>query len=131
MYRERAFRPADWAALRAMHNGDFEIPQRMEECIVIADEETDEAVLIMGTRVTREGYVWVRHDWKTPQLRWRAFQDAHNAVIEGLRLKGIEDFHIWIAPTKTDKDSGFAKRMMKELGWFKPKWKSYSRKIKG
>jgi hypothetical protein len=130
MYRLRAFRHADWNALRAMHDGSFEIPQRMEETIVVADEETDEAVLILGTRITREAYCWVRHDWKTPQLRWRIFQEAHVDMIRGLKKKGVEDLHVWIKPSPKGGDSGFAKRLMKYLGWFAPKWKAYSTKVK-
>jgi hypothetical protein len=131
MYRLRAFRPADWAAIRAMHDGSFEIPRRMEETVVVADEKTDEAVLVMGSRVTREGYVFMRHDWGTPQLRWRVFQEAHDTVIHGLERKGIEDIHIWVAPSPKGGDSGFAKRLMKYLGWFAPKWKAYSLRIRG
>ena len=130
MYRQRAFRPSDWDAIRAMHDGSFDIPRRLEECIVIADEETDEAVLIQGNRVTRESYVWVRHDWKTPQLRWRIFKEAHDVLVRDLARKRIEDIHVWIKPTKTGGDSGFAKRMMKELGWVRAKWNAYSLKIK-
>jgi hypothetical protein len=113
-----------------MHDGSFEIPRRMEEAIVVADEETDEAVQILGTRVTREGYVWMRHDWKTPQLRWRVFKEGLDALIEGLRRKGIDDIHIWVKPSPKGGDGGFAKRLMRELGWLASKWKNYSLKIK-
>ena len=130
MYRLRAFRPADWAALRAMHDGTFSIPQRMEEAIVVADEETDEAVLILGSRVTREGFVWTRHDWKTPQLRWRAFTEAHEEMIRELGRKGIEDIFIWVKPAKNGGHSGFAKRLMKQLKWEAASWMGYLLRIK-
>jgi hypothetical protein len=130
MYLLRAFRPADWAALRAMHDGSFEIPQRMEETIVVADEETDEAVLIMGNRVTRESYVWLRHDWKTPQLRWRVFKEAHEEMTRELARKGVDEIFIWVAPTKSGRLNGFAKRLMKRFGWVPAPWKCLSLKIR-
>ena len=130
MYTLRAFRPADWEALRAMHNGTFAIPERLEETIVVADEETDEAVLILGNRLARESYCWVRHDWKTPQLRWRVFTEAHEAMVEDLKRKGIEEIFIWVKPAKSGDHSGFAKRLMKRLKWEASSWKGYLLRIK-
>ncbi len=131
MYTLRAFRPGDWAALRAMSDGSFEIPAHMEETVVVADEETDVPVLILGSRVTREGYVWMRHDWKTPQLRWRAFKEAHDEMIRELARKGIEDIYIWVKPSSKGGHGGFAKRLMRELRWQASSWKGYLLRLRG
>jgi hypothetical protein len=133
MWVTRPFQPKDWATVRELHEAagsSFEIPRRLEETIVVADEVTDKAVLIQGCRVTRESYVWVDHTWGTPALRWRVFKEAHDEVIRELERKDIKDIHVWIKGTKTGGDSSFAKRMMDELGWFAPEWKSYSLRIK-
>lgn len=134
MWVLRPFQPKDWAAVRELHEAagaTFEIPRRLEEVIVVEDEETKKIVMVTGTRVTREAYVWVDHGWKSPALRWRIFCEAHEEIRRELERKGIDDVHIWVEPAKNGKDSGFARRLIKKLGWFAPKWNAYSLKIRG
>lgn len=131
MYRLRPFRPSDWTALSKLHEGHgFDIPQRMEEAVVAEDEETGEVIGIQGCRITRECYVWMNHDWQNPKLRWRVFADMHEALRLECERKGAEDIHVFIEPTKSGGHSGFAKRLMKKLGWVADQWKSYHRKVK-
>lgn len=129
MYRLRPFRYSDWEALLAMHAGKFEIPTRMEEALVAEDEATGKVVAIQGCRVTRECYVWLDHSWGTAKLRWRVFKEMHEALRQELEHRGIEDFFISVEGTKNGGHSGFAKRLMKELGYEPSVWKVYSRKV--
>jgi hypothetical protein len=130
MYRLRPFRPSDWQALFDMHEGAFEIPTRMEEAVVAEDETTGKVVAIQGCRATREAYIWIDHDWKTPKLRWRVFEEMHEALRAELERRGIADVHIFVEATKSGGHSGFAKRLMKRLGYEPAVWKAYSRKVK-
>lgn len=133
MWRLRPFRPSDWTALFELHaksGNEFDIPQRMEEAIVTEDEETGKVIQIQGNRVTRESYVWVDHEWKTAQLRWRVFCEMHEALRLELERKGVEDIHVYIEPAKTGGHSGFARRLMKYLRWKPDMWKSYHLRIR-
>lgn len=129
MWVLRPFQPKDWAALFKLHNGTFDVPQRMEEAVVIEDEETGEVVGIQGCRVVRECYVWMNHDWKTPKLRWRVFEEMHEALRLELLRKKVDEIFVWIEPTKNGKPSGFAKRLMKKLGWTQAPWMGFALKI--
>jgi hypothetical protein len=117
--------------MHAEAGNTFAIPQSMSETIVVADEETDKAVLIMGSRPAREAYVWVNHEWKTPELRWRVFREAHEDMCQEFERKGIGEVFIWVKPTKTGGHDGFAKRLMKRLGWEAASWKGYLLRIRG
>lgn len=125
MYRLRPFTQADWPILEQMHASrgfDFELPKRLEEHVVVEDEETGEVVQIMATRETREAYVWMNPNWKTPSLRWKAFAECHNTLVAEMFKKGIRDVHIWIHPSI---EKSFGRRLSRKLHWLKTKWQSY------
>lgn len=133
MYRLRPFEFKDWDAVHALHRAAgsaFEVPRRMEEAIVAVDEATGKVVAVQGTRATREGYVWVDHSWMTPQARWRVFEEMHEEIRSELERKNVGDWHIFVEPTSNGGHSGFAKRLMKRLGWIPAAWRCYSRKAK-
>jgi hypothetical protein len=133
MYRLRPFEHKDWDAVRRLHEAagnTFEVPRRMEEAVVAVDERTGEVVGVQGTRVTREGYVWIDHSWMTPRARWRVFEEMHEEIRAELDRKKVQDWHVFVEPAKTGGHSGFAKRLMKRLGWIPAAWRCYSRKVK-
>lgn len=123
MYRLRRFRTSDWDVLQALHEKrgfDFPIPERLAEAVVVEDEETGKVIQILGTRETRECYVWLDLDWRTPRCRWDAFEVAHDALADMTRKKGIEDAKLWT------NFRGFARKLVKRLGWVKHEYPSFT-----
>lgn len=129
MYRLRPFRDSDWTAVFTMHQTGFEIPKRMEEATVAEDEKSGKVIAVQGLRETREAYVWVDHSWGTAKLRWRVFKEMHEELRRALVEKGIEDVCVFVAGRNGGGHSGFAKRLMKELGYKPAVWTAYSRKV--
>jgi hypothetical protein len=114
MYRLRAFQQKDWEDLRRLHavrGFGFPVPERLEEAIVVEDEETGKVVQIIGSRLTREMYTWIDPEWQSPRWRWDAFEQAHQALRAAAKAKGVIDVKMWT------EHRGFARKLVKKLGW--------------
>jgi hypothetical protein len=130
MYRLRAYSPEDLPRLQEIHarrGFQFDIPDRLAEMVVVEDEETGVAVQFIGTKATREAYMWADPEWSTPAWRFDAIKVAHEALRQELERKGIDDAFVFLAPEIA---KSLGKRLVKHLGWIKNTWDCFVISIK-
>ncbi len=90
--------------------------------VVVEDEATGQAVQFIGTRATREAYIWMDPEWATPAWRFDAFKQGHEVLRQELVRKGIDDVWVWLSPEIA---KSFGRRLVKQLGWVKHAWECF------
>ena len=108
---------------------DYELPELDSNNIIAKKVVTDEnntARMGVAARITVELYGFVDHTWDTPAVRFAALKQLHEAMRQELKEKGIEDGHFWCPPQLV---KSFGRRMMRLLGWKKPEWTDFWRKV--
>ena len=103
---------------------EYQMPdvRMMVAAQVIEDEEGKIRQVILA-RPTVELYFLADANWKTPAWRLDALRKIHESVRRELVTKGIEDVHCWLPPEV----KSFGKRLMREFGWARPLWDTYTR----
>jgi hypothetical protein len=124
----REFTPADIEAIKEIHARralPFDLPDLTRKLAVQKVFcHNDEIVMAAFLRPTTEAYIICDKDWSTPWMRWQAFQELHEKVLEQCRVDGIEDTQAVLDPPL---NLGFGRRLM-QLGWQRHLGTLYSRK---
>lgn len=79
----------------------------------------------MFLRKTAECY-WLFDPAESKRERLGRFMVMQKEMIVAAKRVGLDDVHAWIPPDVLDTK---LHRTFLRLGWFKPEWASYSRKV--
>ena len=66
-----------------------------------------------AAKVTAEVYLWLDHEWGTPEQRWEALQELHRDITDKARKIGFDQLYVAIPPEIA---KSFGPRL-KDLGW--------------
>jgi hypothetical protein len=88
-------------------------------------EERNYPVAAICSRLTAEEYFLADKDWGTPEMRWQAFLELHEAARADLFNRGLEDCYCWIPPQI---ERPFGRRLFR-LGWTRNVWSAFNRQL--
>jgi hypothetical protein len=122
----RPYRKEDFPAIFRMHREmgfDYRLPnlQKTVSCVIEVDGEPQMAGFL---RKTAETYLLMHRDAPKRDQLGRLLI-LHQELAAPARRAGFDDIHAWLPP-EIDKPFG---RLLLHLGWTKPLWPSYSRKV--
>ena len=130
MFYLRPSKASDYNDLVRLHKArgaKFPLPSKLSEVVVACDEQTDAVIGIVGSRETREEYLWIDPTWATPRWRWEMFYAAHEDMRHQLEEKGVEDVFVFLEPST---GTAFGRHLERKLGWKKSLWACFTRKVK-
>lgn len=124
----RPFKVEDSAALKYMFMKqgfeyqcpDFGDPGLLSKTVLETNGKVSMAIL---ARLTAEAYFLIDPEVGTPQEKWEAFKELHEASRLDCYARGLDDFSCWLPPRIA---KPFGRRLMR-LGWGNNKWPSFSR----
>lgn len=73
----------------------------------------NDLVLGAALKVSAEVYLWLDHEWGTPQMRWDALRKLHQDVTDKARQIGFDQLYC-VLPPEVAKSFG---PRLEELGW--------------
>lgn len=124
----RPFKPEDKPAIEAMHAAmahDYEQPawdKMLLSAVVEIDGKPSMAAFL---RKTTEAYMLADPKAGRKRDKLANLIILHRELLIPAKRAGIEDWHAWLPPGI---EENFAKVLM-HLGWQKPLWPCYSRKV--
>ena len=128
--RVRPYQPTDAAALQRIFEQqgfEYECPNfndssLLSKTVVEHNGTTRMAIL---ARLTAEAYFLVDSTFGSPQERWQAFLELHEAARLDCYQRGFDDIYAWVPPQVV---KPFGRRLMR-LGWERNKWTSFNRPL--
>ena len=114
----RDWTPEDAAFVRQVHfdsGFDYQLPAMNTPLYPIrrAGVEDGRSYIAAAVKVTAEVYLWLDHEWGTPQERLEALQELHADVTEKARTLGFDQLYVCIPPEIA---KSFGPRL-RDLGW--------------
>jgi hypothetical protein len=88
-------------------------------------EERNFPVMVLASRLTAEEYFVMDRDFGSPEEKWAAFVQLHEAAREDCLKRGLDDVFCHVPPQIA---VSFGRRLMR-LGWERNLWPSFSRKL--
>lgn len=126
----RPYHSSDAAALRQMFRKqgfDYDCPDFKDPGLIsktVFDEGGTPKMAVLA-RLTAEAYLFLDADYGTPDDKWAAFLQLHEAAREDCLKRGLDDVYCWIPPMIA---KSFGRRLMR-IGWGRNLWPSFNRKL--
>lgn len=76
-------------------------------------------------RLTAEAYFLIDPEFGTPQEKWEAFKEIHEAARLDCYARGLDDVYCWMPPAIA---KPFGRRLFR-LGWRNNLWPSFTRSL--
>lgn len=117
-------------ALHAKQGLDYELPDLEKPSMLVRVVIEDEGRIRHAAflRKTTEAY-WLFDPAESRRERLGNLVILHKEMQPIAERMGIEDVHIWPPPEALEANPAFAATMLR-LGWEKPLWPCYTRKVK-
>jgi len=126
----RQFKLEDSAALKSMflkQGFDFDCPDFGDSGLVSKTvmEKNGKVSMAILARLTAEAYFLVDKEFGSPQEKWEAFKELHEAARLDCYARGLDDIYCWIPPAIS---KPFGRRLMR-LGWTHNLWPAFNRSL--
>lgn len=126
----RPFKIEDSAALKIMFMKqafdyslpDFTDPGFVSKTVLEKDGKVSMAIL---ARLTTEAYFLIDPEVGTPQEKWEAFKELHEASRLDCYARGLDDIYCWVPPEIA---KPFGRRLFR-LGWRHNLWPAFNRSL--
>ena len=118
----------DVAELEALHGHlqePFPFPRAgIAEAVVVRDRGS----VVAGAVAVRavEIVMVLDHGWATPARRWAAVKAMQEKLEAAVVASGVDCAYVWLEPRRA---RGFGRKLMERLGWSRPVWDCYQRKV--
>jgi len=66
------------------------------------------------------------HAWATSAVRWAAVKAMQETLAAPVAADGVDCAYVWLEPRRA---RGFGRKLMERLGWSRPVWDCYQRKV--
>lgn len=126
----RDYSPEDFDAIRRIHEAseiDYQLPDLSSPLFLVTKVYLVDGVIRAagGLYIQAEAYLWLDHDWGSPEDRLAAIQSLDREAMHEAWLKGIDQAVLFLPPGM----ERFGKRLVEDLGFTRDRegWLSYSK----
>jgi hypothetical protein len=118
----------DVAELERLHGRQREPYPFPGRSIADAVVVRDGGAVVAGAVTVRavEVVLVLDHRWGTPARRWAAVAAMQEQLADMARQAGVDCAYVWLEPRRA---RGFGRKLMERLGWSRPVWDCYQRKV--
>jgi hypothetical protein len=128
LFRIRDYTPADFGRIKQIFDQRgfrYELPRLDTDPLftskLVLTDENDSVQMGVALRLEANAYAFVDESWSTPQNRWAALQQIHDAAKAESSTKGLDTVTAQIPP---EIEKSFSKRL-NGLGWNRLLWNTY------
>ncbi len=101
---------------------DFGDPNFLSKTVMEKNGKISMAIL---ARLTAEAYFLIDPEFSSPQEKWEAFKELHEAARLDCYARGLDDIYCWVPPQIK---KPFGRRLMR-LGWTHNLWPAFNRSL--
>lgn len=132
MIEIRSLEPEDLTVLRRLHEGsgfDYRFPSLGSPLFAVkrVGLADNKVVIASVVKVEAEAYLWLDHEWGTPEERFAAVRQINDDIKDRSARIGFDQLYAVLPPEIAD---SFGPRL-EEMGWLKSRpWPRFTMEIR-